>query len=262
MDLAKYGPWALIVGGSEGIGAAFARKLAADGFKLVLVARRPEPLEETAADLRKAGAEVRAVCADLSHADALDRARAATDDIEVGFLVYNPGPMGRLGDFMELPEEITRPVVAINVLGMVDFTRHYGALMRRRGRGGIITTGSLGGYMGVATAAAFTASKAFSRTFTEALWAECEPVGVAVLHLNIGATTTPGGTRARGEVPGAESADTVAQEGLDNIANGPTWIVSSAGNVERARQSAAFDGRAERLRALAVERRQRLQVHA
>ncbi len=58
MDLAKYGPWALVVGGSEGVGAEFARQLAADGFKLVLVARKPEPLEVLAQELRGKGAVV------------------------------------------------------------------------------------------------------------------------------------------------------------------------------------------------------------
>lgn len=52
MDLTKYGPWALIIGGSEGVGAAFARQLASDGFKLVVVARKQAPLESLAAELR------------------------------------------------------------------------------------------------------------------------------------------------------------------------------------------------------------------
>ena len=75
MDLQKYGPWALVTGGSEGVGAAFARKLAADGFKLVLVARKPEPLEALAAELGAAGAEVRILSADLSKPDVLETIR-------------------------------------------------------------------------------------------------------------------------------------------------------------------------------------------
>ncbi|MBU6269508.1 MAG: SDR family NAD(P)-dependent oxidoreductase, partial [Sphingomonadales bacterium] len=78
MDLNRYGPWALVIGGSEGVGAAFARMLAADGFKLVLVARKPGPLEELAAELRSGGAEVRTVSANLAHADVLDVVRKAT----------------------------------------------------------------------------------------------------------------------------------------------------------------------------------------
>ena len=91
MDIEKYGPWALIVGGSEGIGAAFARVLAAKNLNIVLVARKPEPLEELAEDLRETGVEVRTVSADLSKTDVLDKVRTATDDVDVGFLIYNAG---------------------------------------------------------------------------------------------------------------------------------------------------------------------------
>jgi uncharacterized protein len=73
MDLERYGPWALIVGGSEGIGAEVAHQLAAQGFALVLVARKAGPLEELAAELRRAGAEVRTASVDLSQNDALDQ---------------------------------------------------------------------------------------------------------------------------------------------------------------------------------------------
>ena len=148
MELSKYGPWALVTGGSEGVGAAFARMLAAAGFKLVLVARKPGPLEELAADLRGGGAEVRTLSADLSKPDALERVRAVTDDIEIGLLVYNAGANSVRGNFVDLPAEVTDAVIGVNVLGQVSFARHYGGLMCTRKRGGMILTGSLGGYMG------------------------------------------------------------------------------------------------------------------
>ena len=74
-DLKKYGPWALITGGSEGVGAAAARQLAADGFKLVLVARKPGPLEDLKAELEASGAEVRIKSVDLAADDALAQVR-------------------------------------------------------------------------------------------------------------------------------------------------------------------------------------------
>jgi short-subunit dehydrogenase len=258
MDLAKYGPWALVIGGSEGVGAAFARKLAADGFKLVLVARKPGPLEELATELRAGGAEVRVLSADLSQPDVLDRVRTVTDDLEIGLLIYNAGANNTRGLFVELPKEVTQSVIAINVLGQADFARHYGAPMCKRGRGGIILTGSLGGYMGSPTLAAYTAAKSFSRIFTEALWAECQPLGVDVLHLNIGFTATPAMARLGIDISPAEAPENVAQEGLDNIANGPLWIVSTKGNVERARQISVVDGRAELVRAFAIPPRDQM----
>ena len=256
MNLQKYGPWALVIGGSEGVGAAFARMLAADGFKLVLVARKPEPLEALATELRGQGAEVRILSADLSQADVLAKVRAVTDDIEVGLLVYNAGANNTRGLFVELPEAVTQSVIAINVLGQANFARHYGALMVKRGRGGIILTGSLGGYLGSPTLAAYTASKSFSRIFTEALWAECKPLGVDVLHLNIGFTATPAMARLSMPVELAEAPETVAREGLDNIANGPIWIVSTPGNIERVRLINGIDNRADTVLAHAIRPRQ------
>ncbi len=256
MNLEKYGPWALVIGGSEGVGAAFARLLAADGFKLVLVARKQGPLDELAAELRGQGAEVRVLSADLSQPDVLAQVRSVTDDIEVGLLVYNAGANNTRGRFVELPEEVTRSVIAINVLGQANFARHYGALMTRRGHGGIILGGSLSSYLGSPTLAAYTASKAFSRIFSEALWAECAPLGVDVLHLNIGFTATPAMERLGMPIELAEPPETVAREGLENIANGPVWIVSTPGNVERARLINGIDDRAGTVLAHAIAPRE------
>ena len=252
MDLAKYGPWALVIGGSEGVGAEFARQLAADGFKLVLTARKPGPLEELAAELRGKGAEVRIVSADLKQADVLAQVRAVTDDIEVGLLVYNAGANDTRGLFVDLPAEVTDGVIAINVLAQAAFSRHFGALMKARGRGGIILTGSSGGYLGSPTLAAYTGAKAFSRIFTEALWLECQPLGIDVLHLVIGFTATPAMARLGMPIELAETCENVAREGLENIANGPVWIVSTPGNIERARAISAIDNRGEIVRANAI----------
>ena len=234
MDVERYGPWALIVGGSEGVGAAFAQKLADRGFKLVLVARKEGPLEELAGELRAKGAEVRILSADMSRPDALDHVRRVTDDVEVGLLIYNAGANKVRGNFIELEPQAFRDLIAINVGGQTEFTRHYGALMKARGRGGIILCGSQGGYIGAANLATYTASKAFSRVFSEALWAECRQFGIDVLHLNIGFTATPAMVRSGWDLSKAQTSDEVAQEGIDNIANGPVWIVGGEANVQRA----------------------------
>jgi short-subunit dehydrogenase len=256
MDLQRYGPWALVVGGSEGVGAAFARKLAHDGFKIVLVARKPGPLQDLAAELTAAGAEVHTVSADLSTPEALDIVRSMTDDVEIGLLIYNAGANNTRGLFVELPQEVTQSVVAVNVLGQMNFTRHYGAKMYERRRGGIILCGSIGGYLGSGTLATYTASKAFSRIFSEALWAESAPFDVDVLHLNIGFTATPAMQRLGIDTTLAEPPEKVAQQALDNIANGPIWIVDTKGNLDRVRAYAAVDNRADVVRANAIPPRE------
>jgi short-subunit dehydrogenase len=256
MDLKRYGPWALIVGGSEGIGAGFARKLASRGFKLVLVARKREALDDLAGELRATGAEVRTVSADLSEPGVLDRVREVTDDVEIGLLIYNAGANNTRGLFVELPQEVTESVIAINVLGQANFTRHYGARMYERRRGGIILAGSLGGYLGSATLAAYCASKAFSRIFSEALWTESAAFNVDVLHLNVGFTATPAMERLGMDLTLAEPPDNVAQQALDNIANGPVWIVSTKGNLDRARSVSVVDDRAQVVRANSIPPRE------
>jgi len=252
MDLAKYGPWALIIGGSEGVGAAFARQLAGDGFKLVLVARKPGPLEELAEELRGGGAEVRTVSANLADPAVLAQVRGVTDDVEIGLMIYNAGANDTRGLFVDLPEEVTGGVLQITVMGQANFTRYYGALMKTRGRGGIILGGSLSSYLGSPTLATYTGAKAFSRIFSEAVWAEMRPFGVDVLHLNIGFTATPAMARLGMPVQLAEPPENVAREGLENIANGPVWIVSTPGNVERAKLINGVEGRAETVLAHAI----------
>src|SRR5579862_6456613 len=183
MDIRRYGPWALIVGGSEGIGAACARILAAHGFRLVLVARKHEPLQALADELRQAGTETRIASVDMSRPDAIDKVRRVTDDIEVGFLFYNAGANDTRANLVEIDPDVFRRVIGVNVIGQSEFAHHYGALMRKRGHGGIILAGSMAGYMGAPTLAAYCGAKAFSRIFTEALWAESAQFGIDVLHL-------------------------------------------------------------------------------
>lgn len=81
---------------------------------------------------------MRVLSADLSNPQVLAHVRAVTDDIEIGLLVCNAGANNTRGLFVELPEAVTQSVIAINVLGHANFARHYGALMVKRKRGGII----------------------------------------------------------------------------------------------------------------------------
>ena len=177
-------------------------------------------------------------------------------DVDVGLLVFNAGANDTRGLFVDLPAEVTDGVIAINVLAQAAFSRHYGALMKARGKGGIILTGSLGGYLGSPTLVAYTSAKAFSRIFTEALWLEMQPLGVDVLHLNIGFTATPAMARLGMPVELAEPCANVAREGLENIANGPIWIVSTPGNLEQAKRTSVVENRGDVVRAHAIAPRE------
>src|SRR5690349_10318737 len=123
----KYGPWALIAGGSEGVGACFARRLAAAGINLVLLARKAGPLAETAEAVRAGHAvEVRTLALDLTQPDMLERIRSVTDDIEIGSLIYNAGGAEGSQPLVEQSLERALTVMHLNVVGQTTLCHHFG----------------------------------------------------------------------------------------------------------------------------------------
>ena len=256
MDLQKYGPWALVIGGSDGTGEAFSRKLAAEGFKVVIAARRSGPLNALAEDLRAKGAEVRTVSVDLTKTDALEHLRAVTDDIDVGLVIYNAGVVGLPNDFIKQEAEQYRGYITLNVINQAEVSHHYGRLMADRGRGGIILVGSTSSVMGSPELAIYTGVKAFSRIFSEGLWLEMEKYGVDVLHHALGFTETPTIKGLELDTTYAQSPDAAAQEGLDNIANGPLWIAGGQANIDNVILRSQIPNRAAGLRATVIKVRE------
>lgn len=233
-DVLQYGPWALVAGGSEGVGAAFARQLAADGFNLVLVARTVGPLEATAATVRELGVEVRTVVADLTDASAIEAIAEATADVEVGLLLYNAGANTHGRPFTRGDLAGFQGVIDLNITALLGLTHHYAPAMKERRRGGILLVGSLAGFVGTSTEAVYGGVKAFSRIFAEGLWAELREYDVDVLELVLGVTRTPAMERAglNFDVPGMHVSDPadVAREGLAALGAGPVHVIS--GNEE------------------------------
>ena len=225
----QYGPWALIAGGSEGVGEAFARQLAAEGMHLVLVARRSEPLAQLAQQLRDEWAvEVRTASIDLTAPDVVAQLRAVTDDIEIGLLVCNAGSATRFDDFLDTPLADAQRLFRLNAELPLQLCHHFGDAMRGRGRGGIVLVGSMAGYAGGAGTAVYTGAKAFSRIFAEALWQELKPHGVHVLGMILGATNTPAMARIGMVMDNpqfqADDPAEVVRLGLAQLANGPLFI--------------------------------------
>lgn len=243
IDVAKYGPWAVIAGGSEGVGAEFAVQLARAGLNLVLIARKPGPLEETAARCREIGVEVRVESADLLDPQSVARICEGTADLEVGLLIYNAGASTCNELFLETDLREFQKVTDLNVTRMLELVQYYGRPMAARGRGGIMLVGSLAGYMGAWRHTIYAGAKAFSRMFAESLWVELREHNVDVLELVLGVTRTPAMERIglNFDAPGIlvnEPAD-VAAEGLAHLADGPVWV--AGGNVGRAEANSAPD---------------------
>ncbi len=187
----SYGPWALIAGASGGIGAEFARQLAAAGLHVILVARRAEALEELAQSLRAAhGVQVRTASIDLAAPDLQERVRAAAEGVEIGLLVYNAA-FTRIGPFFSQSLEDKLRILDVNCRGPVVLAHELGAAMARRKRGGIILLSSMAGLQGAPMLAMYGATKSFDRVLAEGLWEELRAEGIDVIACCAGATRTP-----------------------------------------------------------------------
>ena len=148
----KYGPWALITGASSGIGAEFARQLAAKGLNLVLVARREERLRALARELETAHPiAVTIIPVDLTTTDFLAVIQQATDGLEIGLLVNNAGvmPTGRFLDH-DLEQELRQ--LNLNTRAPLILTHHFGRPMAERGRGGLLFLASMTAFQGTPSA--------------------------------------------------------------------------------------------------------------
>lgn len=224
---ARYGPWALIAGASEGTGASFARQLAAKGLDLILIARREAPLEALAAELRAAhGTTCITASIDLAVSDATDRLLAAAGGREIGLLILNAGADPNGAMFLDTGIENWDALAARNVMTTMRALHAFAAPMRARGRGGLIVVGSGACYGGLPGIGVYAATKAFDLVLCEALWAELEPHGVDVLSYVIGRTDTPAHRTLMEErgmaVPdGLADPDEVARLGLERLPFGP-----------------------------------------
>lgn len=185
------GALAIVTGASAGLGAEFARLVAADGYRPVLVARRRERLEEVAAGLREAhGVEPIVEPLDLAAEDGATRLAARAEGAgPVEVLVNNAG-FGTLGPFAEIPPERTAALVKVNVLAPTRLARALLEPMRERGRGYILNVASTAAFFPGPRMAAYYASKAYLLHLSEALTRELRGSGVRVTALCPGPTRT------------------------------------------------------------------------
>jgi uncharacterized protein len=222
----KYGPWALITGGSDGIGLAFARRLAGEGIHSILIGRSTDKLEAAAAELREFGVQCVTASVDLGAPDAAARVAEAAGDREVGALV------------------------TMNVNTTMHLAHHFGRGMKARGRGGMILVSSGACYGGLSGIAAYCASKGFVLNFAEALWAELRHDGVDVLTLVLGRTDTPSHRKIL-EGSGQPIPDNmampeeVAEAGLGEMPHGPIYNWGQPNDVAGMAPNSPDDRRAK-----------------
>lgn len=224
-----YGPWALVAGAAVGLGAEYARQLAARGLNLLLLDRDETPLRVLAQALaRDAGVDAVPVVADLSRPDLAALLAPAIGDREVGLLVYNAA-IGTVARFLDTTPAHSLAMLDVNCRGPLLLVHALAPAMAQRGRGGIVLMSSMSGNFGSEQLAVYAASKAFNLLLGDALWAEFRAVGVDVLAVQPGSTRTPGWQTSqppelRGPGPHvAEPAD-VVREALDALDDGPNLI--------------------------------------
>jgi short-subunit dehydrogenase len=226
---AKYGPWAVIAGASEGTGAEYARQLAALGIHCLLVARRKAPLQQLAQELTDTHrVQTRVLSIDLSTPDAAQRMKSAAADIEVGLYVSNAGadPVGQY--FLDVPLEQSHRLINMNVYTVVNAVHAFAPPMKARGRGGILLMSSGAALGGQPRVAVYSGTKAFEVNFGESLWIELRKFGVDVLSVAAPAMDTPvlrAALAARNLKPeGVYDPKDVVRTALQHLPVGPTYV--------------------------------------
>jgi uncharacterized protein len=180
LDKQQFGPWALVTGASSGIGAEFARRIAASGINVVLVARRDALLNEVGRQItRDSGVQFRALAMDLSQEGFIAGLADATHDLDIGLVVSNAGTPNP-GEFLKLDRQLLQATLRLNTMAHLDITHHFGAKLAERRRGGFILIGSVGAEIGVPFLANDGGAKAYIHSLGEALHYEFKPLGVYV----------------------------------------------------------------------------------
>ncbi len=255
----RYGPWAVVAGASDGVGEAFTHALAERGLNVVMLARRAERLDAVATAVQdRWRVETRTAAVDLSAPDAVDHVAAATDGLDVGFLLYCAGADPDYQPFLDVPLDNALAMVQRNCVSPLRLCRAFAGPMRERRRGGIVLLSSAAVLAGGVNRVTYSATKAFDMVLAEGLWSELVDDGVDVLSLVLSITDTPA-LRAllakRGNlasatdgtpIPGAATPEQVVAEGLANLNNGPVWFVGE--EVREGAKALGAMGRSEAAR--------------
>jgi short-subunit dehydrogenase len=218
---------ALVTGASSGIGAEFAKQLSAGSYEVIMVARRSELMERLAEELP---GPAHVIACDLANDAAALAGKVAELDRQVDVLVNNAG-FGTHGRFAEIDPAREAEEVRLNCETLVTLTHAFLPGMIARGGGGVITVASTAGMQPLPYEATYSATKAFARTFSDALSAELRGTGVQVLCVNPGPVPTEWQEVAGYEpgylppVPGKITAAQVARESLEAFERGRRTII-------------------------------------
>lgn len=222
-------PLAIVTGASTGIGYELAKLCAKNGYDLV-VAADESAINQAAEVFRALGVSVEAVEADLATIEGNDRLYAATGGRPVELLLANAG-RGLGKGFLDQDFEAARHVVETNITGTIYLIQKVGRDLRSRGKGRILITGSIAGFLPGTYQAVYNGTKAFLDSFSFALRHELKDSGVTVTCLMPGATETEFFERAdmldtKVGAGKKDDAAVVAKNGFDAMMRGEGDVVS------------------------------------
>jgi len=230
----KYGPYALIAGGSDGLGFAFAEAVAKRGLNLVLMARNEARLIAAAEKLKETyKIDAIPIVADMADFEKVKEAIDALD-IPIGLLVYNAA-YAPIGYFEGLSDQQLELAAEVNVKTPLRLAKLLSESMIMQKRGGILLMSSLAGGQGGAKVATYAATKSFNAILAEGLWKELKPHGIDVLACMAGAILTPGYQKAEKNkpAPGVMQANDVAEKALRALGRGPIVIPGIINKIGR-----------------------------
>jgi len=226
--------WSLITGASSGFGVQFAKLLAARKSNLVLAARRAEPMERLAAELRhKHGVDIAVERIDLARPEAGTeiKSRLSARGVSIDILVNNAG-YGWYGSFIDQPLNTITDMLQLNVTTLTELTHLFADDMVERRAGHILLIASLLGYQAVPGYAVYAATKAYVLLLGEALHQELQPHGVAVTALCPGPSAT-----SFAEVAGAKNSPILNMMTID-----PQTVAEAGVRAMLARQATMVPG--------------------
>jgi NAD(P)-dependent dehydrogenase (short-subunit alcohol dehydrogenase family) len=193
------GPVALVTGATSGIGREVARKLAADGFAVLVHGRDAARGAAVVDEITAGGGQARFIAADLTDVSGIERLADAAGDVDV--LVNNAG-FSWFGPTADLAPATFDQLFAANVRSAYYLVAAIAPRMAKRGTGSIINLGSMAGQIGLAGGAAYSATKAALASLTRSWAAEFSPQGVRVNTVAPGPAYTGGAAPERTEALG------------------------------------------------------------
>jgi NAD(P)-dependent dehydrogenase (short-subunit alcohol dehydrogenase family) len=182
-------PVALVTGATSGIGRAVARKLAADGFAVIVHGRDAARGAAVVDEITASGGQARFIAAELTELSGIERLADAASEVDV--LVNNAG-FSWFGSTADLPPATFDQLFAANVRSAYYLVAAIAPRMAKRGTGSIINLGSMAGQIGLAGGAAYSATKAALASLTRSWAAEFSPQGVRVNTIAAGPAYTDG----------------------------------------------------------------------